>query len=626
MPESETLLGIFAEQVERSPRRTALRYRSGGIWRGRSWREWQQSAHELAAALLAHGIEPGDRVAILSQTRIRWVEADLGVLHAGAATVPIYPTLLADMVGEILRDSGARIVIAEDPVQLAKVLAAGPLPALERAIVFERVSRLQRPDEAGRLDVAVTDVVPEDRALPVETFEQALELGRARLDEQPGELAARIASVGRGSLAAVYYTSGTSGEPKGVELTHDNFVFETAELRDLMPVGPSDEQLLFLPLAHIVAKLTVMLQLRVGYVTSFAGSMEQAADDCAQVRPTFIVGVPRVYEKIQEAILETGEKRGGDISRRVFAWAMEVGRRVSALRREGVEPNAMLSLQHRSAERVVFSRVKERLGGRIRFMLSGAAPLAEETAEFFHALDLLILEGYGLTESTGASTLNLPHRYRFGTVGVPLPNVAVKIAEDGEILISGRSIMPGYFGRAVGDDEAFTVDGWLRTGDIGYLDEQGFLTITDRKKDIIVTAGGKNVAPQRIEQRLMQSRVIARAVVLGDRRKFPVALVVPDGEGIKEWASEAGLGGDLGSLSRHPKVRALIGAEVERVNEGLASFEQVKRFEILDRDLTLEQGELTPTGKVRRRAVTERFADLVDMLYEGVTSELEDLG
>ncbi len=619
----ETLLSIFAAQVERNARKTALRYRSGGIWRGRSWSEWQRSAEELASALIAYGVAPGDRVAILSSTRIRWVEADLGILHAGAATVPIYPTLLADMVGEILRDSAARVIIAEDPVQLAKVLSAGPLPALERAIVFDRVSRLARPDEAGRLDVAVSDVVPEDRPLPVHTFEEARATGRERMREAAGEFDARRADVRPDTLAAVYYTSGTSGEPKGVELTHDNFVFETEELRDVMPVGPTDEQLLFLPLAHIVAKLTVMLQLRVGYVTSFAGSMEQAADDCAEVRPTFIVGVPRVYEKIQEAIVDTGT-RTGDVQQRVFAWAMDVGRRVSALRLEGKEPGTMLSLQRRSAERLVFSRVKERLGGRIRFMLSGAAPLAAETAEFFHAIDLLILEGYGLTESTGASTLNLPHRYRFGTVGVPLPNVSVRVASDGEIQLRGRSITRGYWGTR--DPDALTADGWLRTGDIGFLDDGGFLTITDRKKDIIVTAGGKNVAPQRIEQRLMQSRVIARAIVLGDRRKFPIVLLVPDGDGVAQWASETGLGGDLGSLSRHPKVRALMAAEVERVNEGLASFEQVKRFEILDRDLTLEAGELTPTGKVRRNAVAEHFADLVDTLYDGVTAELEDLG
>ncbi len=623
---SETLLSIFSEQVERSPRRTALRYRSGGIWRRRSWREWQESASELASALIGFGIAPGDRIAILSHTRIRWVEADLGILHAGAATVPIYPTLLSDMVGEILRDSGARVLIAEDPVQLAKALHpdTGPLPALERAIVIERVSRLERPDEAGRLDVRVTDIVPPERGFPVHTFEEALELGRARISEHPDELTARAAGVTPESLAALYYTSGTSGEPKGVQLTHDNFVFESDALRDLMPVGVSDEQLLFLPLAHIVAKLTVMLQLRVGYVTSFAASMEQAADDCAEVRPTFLVGVPRVYEKIQEAIVDIG-RRGNDMQQRVFDWAMGIGRQVSEQRRRGGEPGAVLAVSHRTAERLVFSRVKQRLGGRIRFMISGAAPLSEDTAEFFHALDLLILEGYGLTESTGASTLNLPHRYRFGTVGLPLPNVEVKIGEGGEILLRGRSITRGYWQRDDANREAFAEDGWFRTGDVGVLDEDGFLTITDRQKDIIVTAGGKNVAPQRVEQRLIQSPFIERAIVLGDRRKFPVALLVVDASAIRRWAEENALGSDLGALARHPKVRTLIGAEVHEVNQKLASFESVKRFEILDRDLSLERGELTPTGKIKRRAVNQHFADLVDTLYEGVTSELADL-
>lgn len=620
---NETLLSIFAEQVERSPRRTALRYRSGGIWRRLTWREWRDRARELASALCAYGIEPGDRVAILSHTRIRWVEADLGILHAAAATVPIYPTLLPDMVGAIVRDSGARVVVVEDPVQLGKLVHpdAGPLPDVERVLVFDRVSRLERPDAIGRLDVGIGDILNGDRRFAVDTFEEALELGRARLEEKPSELDERAAGVGPETLAAVYYTSGTSGEPKGVRLTHDNFVFETGELRDLMPVGPSDEQLLFLPLAHIVAKLTVMLQLRVGFVTSFAASMEQAADDCAEVRPTFIVGVPRVFEKIQEAVLEIGE-RGGDVQKRVFAWALAVGRRVSELRRMGGEPGALLSLQQRSAERLVFSRVKESLGGRIRFMLSGAAPLAEETAEFFHALDLLILEGYGLTETTGASTLNLPHRYRFGTVGVPLPNLSVRLAEDGEILIKGRSVTPGYWHD---DPDAFTPDGYLRTGDVGSIDDHGFLTITDRKKDLIITAGGKNVAPQRIEQRLELDPFIRRAVVLGDRRKFLVALLVLESDAIRRWARENQLGGDLGALSRHPKVRALVGTEVERVNAKLATFETIKRFEILDRDLSLESGELTPTGKVKRGVVMRRRADLVDTLYEGVTPELDDL-
>jgi long-chain acyl-CoA synthetase len=298
---------------------------------------------------------------------------------------------------------------------------------------------------------------------------------------------------------------------------------------------------------------------------------------------------------------------------------------VSELRRKGSEPDAFLSIQHRSAERVVFRRVKERLGGRVRFMLSGAAPLAKETAEFFHAMDLLILEGYGLTETTGASTLNLPHRYRFGTVGLAIPELEVRIADDGEIQLKGRSVMRGYFGDEGATRAAFTEDGFFLTGDVGGLDADGFLTITDRKKDLIITAGGKNIAPQRVEQRLERCRYVSRAIVLGDRRKFAVALLVLDRDAILRWAEQNNLGRDLGTLARHPKVRTLLANEVEQVNEGLASFESVKRFEILDRDLSAEQNELTPTGKVKRNVIAQHFADLIDTLYEGVTSDLDDL-
>lgn len=619
----DTLLTLFAAQVERRPRRTALRYRSGGIWRGRTWTEWRTTCREIAAALCALGVGAGDRVAILSHTRIRWVEADLGILHAGAATVPIYPTLRPDTTAEILRDSGARVLFAEDPVQLAKLFdpAAGSLPDLACAVVFDRVSRLQRPDSAGRLDVTVADVVPEAHGFPVYWFEEFLESGRARLEAEPDELASRMQAVSSDSLAAVYYTSGTSGEPKGVILTHDNFVAEAESLGRAMPVDASDQQLLFLPLAHIMAKLTVMLQLRVGFVTSFAASIDEAADDCREVRPTFLVGVPRVYEKIQESVLATRQQQG-ELQQGVFDWAMTVGRRVSELRQRGQEPGPLLEAQRRAAERLVFRRIKQRLGGHVRFMLSGAAPLARSTAEFFHALDLLILEGYGLTETTGATTLNLPHRFRFGTVGLPLDIVEVELAEDSEILVRGRSVSPGYWNREEQTRDAFTEEGFFRTGDVGSLEPDGFLFITDRKKDLIITARGKNVAPQRVEQRLTQSPYIRRAVVLGDRRKFPVALIVPEAAAITRWAEERGLSGDFSAQIRHPKVRALLADEVERVNWTLASFEAVKRFEIISGDLV---DLLTPTGKIKRRLVSEHFADVIDQLYEGVTSELGDL-
>ncbi len=615
----DTLLSIFARQVEVSGRRTALRYRSGGIWRGRSWDDWRARSRRFAEWLAAHGIEPGDRVAILAETCIEWVEIDLGILMAGAITVPIYPTLLPDTVGEILRDCGAKIVVASDPVQVAKLFdpRTGPLPGLERVISIAKVSRLDRPDEAGRLDVSLADVAEDGR--PVHAYEETL-TPRAGM---ASTIAEREAAVGPDSIAAIHYTSGTDGRPKGVILTHDNFVYETERLSRAIEVGPKDEQLLFLPLAHIVAKLTVMLQLRAGFVTSFA-KLDEAAADCAEVRPTFIVGVPRVYEKIQEAI-ERGVGERGDAQRRVFDWALDVGRRVSGLRQHGREPGRLLETQRRAADRLVYARVKERLGGRLRFMLSGAAPLARETAELFHALDLLVLEGYGLTESTGASTLNLPDAYRFGSVGRPLDGVEVKLAEDGEILLRGRSITPGYWNDEGATRRAFDEDGFFRTGDVGERDADGYLRITDRKKDLIITAGGKNIAPQRVELRLTQSPLIERAVVLGDRRKFPVALLVVDAGQIERAAKEHGLRGDLSALLRHPKIAAAIASEVERVNGGLASYEQVKRYELIQGDLSVKEGTLTPTGKIRRVAVANRYADLVDALYEGVTADLGDI-
>jgi len=615
---TDTLLSLFDRQVERSPRRTALRYRSGGIWRGRSWNDWRTRSSRIAAWLCHHGLEHGDRVAILAETSIEWVEVDMGVLTAGAVTVPIYPTLQPDVVGAILRDCGARVVVASEPTQVAKLFHpdAGELPALERVVSLARVSRLERPDARGRLDVSLEDVVPD--GVPSHVID---ELIASRFEDSV--LGERRAQVTPDSLAALYYTSGTSGDAKGVMLSHDNFVFETEALQAHMPVTSKDEQLLFLPLAHIVAKLTVMLQLRTGFVTSFAASIEEAAQDCAVVRPSFLVGVPRVYEKIQEGIERRVEERG-DAQRRVVRWALSVGREVSAIRQRGGAVPTLLAMQASTAERLVFGQIKERLGGRIRFMLSGAAPLARETAEFFHALDLLILEGYGLTETTGATTLNTPERYRFGSVGPALDGVEVTLGDDGEVLVRGRSVTAGYWGDEALTRESFTEDGRLRTGDIGTI-EDGFVVITDRKKDLIVTSGGKNIAPQRVEMRLTQSPYIDRAVVIGDRRKFPVALLVVNGAAVDAFAAKLGLRGGLTALLRHPKVSALLSNEVEAVNAGLASFERVKRFEVITGDLSVHEGTLTPTNKVRRDAVITRYADLVDNLYEGVTSDLSDI-
>ncbi|MGE3628368.1 MAG: long-chain fatty acid--CoA ligase [Sandaracinaceae bacterium] len=623
---NDTLLSLFERQVRLRPRGPALRYRSGGFFRTRSYREWYDRSRQLAAALIELGVNEGDRVAILAKSSVRWVELDLAVLSAGAITVPIYPTVRADTVREILKDSGAKVLLVEDPVQLRRVIEEpGASADLVAAVVLEPVSRLVRPDPSGRLDVSLEDLRADGVTLSTLSFNALVERGAALLPRSTRELDRRRDRVQPSSLAAIYYTSGTSGEPKGVMLTHDNFVFESETLAGVFPIGPDDEQLLFLPLAHIVAKITMMLQLRVGFVTSFSDGIEQAADDCRVVRPTFLVGVPRVFEKVEDSI-EAWLRGRGEAEQRAFAWALEVGREVHALSQAGRQPNGLLRIKHASAERLVYSRIRERLGGRIRFMLSGAAPLERRTAEYLSALGLLILEGYGLTESTGASTLNQPGANRIATVGRALPGVQVTLAEDSEVLLSGRSVTRGYWRDPDSSSAAFDDDGAFRTGDLGRFDADGYLTITGRKKDLIITAGGKNIAPQRIERRLASSRYIDRAVVIGDRRKFVAALLRLDVEAVSRWAEENGLSGDYAAVARHPKVHALVASEVERINEGLAQYETVKRFDVIDGDLSVEDGTLTPTGKVRRAKVAERYASAIDSLYEGVTADLADIG
>jgi len=606
---------MFAEQVARSPDRVALRHKLGGVWRSRTWREWDVRAREVASALCALGIAPGDRVAICAETRMTWVEADLGIMMAGCVTVPIYPSLRADAVLHVLEDSGARLVIAEDPLQVEK-LYKGPWPAaLGRVVVLDRVRRFTRPDEAGRLAVSLADVIPEGDVDRFVDWSELLEVGRERSLLEPEEIDRRRQGVTAESVATLVYTSGTSGEPKGVVLTHGSIAFEVEALRATVPLGVSDEQLLFLPLAHILARLTIFLQVRTGYATAFAEGMLQAVDNCAEVRPTFVVSVPRVYEKIHETVSHSLES-GGDMKRRVWQWAFSVGGRVSALRRRAREPAGLLAIQHRYADKLVFAAIKKRLGGRVRFMVSGAAPLAVSTAELFHAAGVPLLEGYGLTENCGAATLNLPHRHRIGSVGQALPGVDLRIAEDGEVLVRGPNVMRGYHRQPEETARTLDVEGWLHTGDMGRIDSDGFLYITDRKKDLLITSGGKKIAPQKIETSLTRSPYLAHAVVVAEGRRHAVALVTLESDAVRAWARENGISGDLASLSAHPRIRALIGEAVDIVNRELATFETIKSFAILDRDLSVDEGELTPTLKARRLVIEERFADVIESLYE----------
>ncbi len=621
MPDrGQTLVDLFLSRVEASGARVALRYERRGAWCAETWREWEGASADVALGLSALGVEAGDRVGLVAATRVEWVHADLGILRAGAVTVPAYPTLRAAAVAEVLADAGARVVIVEDPVELEKLLdpvAAAALPDLEAVIVVERAARLDTPDAQGRLVVTLEDVRgPTPRERPrVLSWTELAELGRRHVLSHPSALERRRAALTPESLATIVYTSGTTGVPRGVMLTHGAFVFEAGAVAAAYEVGEDDIHLLMLPLAHIFGRLTVALAFSTGHVTAFARSPLTVLDDCAVVRPTFMASVPRLFEKVHEtavrALADSGEMKA-----RVFQWALDVGGRAAGLERRGKVPIGLLAVERRYADKMIFSKIRARFGGRMRFLISGAAPLPVEVAEFFHAAKLVVLEGYGLTETTAAATVSLPGAFRFGSVGKPLAGVEVRVADDGEILVRGPSVTKGYWGRPSDTSEAIDGAGWLRTGDLGRVDGDGFVYVTGRKKDLIVTAGGRNVAPQRLEGLLCESPLVQRAIVLGDGRSHLVALLVLDDARVRELARERGLSVEAAAeLRAHPAVEAVIQAHVDTVNARVAPHEAVRRFAVLERDLSLAAGELTPTDKVRRVVVAERHAALVDGLY-----------
>jgi long-chain acyl-CoA synthetase len=433
----------------------------------------------------------------------------------------------------------------------------------------------------------------------------------------PGRADEVAASVGPDDLATLIYTSGTTGQPKGVMLAHDNWVFEAEAIASVALLKPQDKQFIFLPLAHSFAKVLEVATIGIGVPTAIDGSIEELVDNIGATRPTVLAAVPRVFEKVYNKVV-SGAREGGAAKYKIVLWALEVGRKVSALRQRGEEPGGMLAVQYRLADKLVFSKLKQRFGGRIRYFVSGGAPLAREIAEFFHAADILVLEGYGLTETSAATFINRPDNFKFGTVGLPMPGTEVAIADDGEILIRGGGVMRGYYNRP--DDTAETIDpdGWLHTGDIGVLDDDGFLKITDRKKDILVTAGGKNIAPQNIENMLKAScRYLSQVVMLGDKRPFCVALITINEETVGKWAAEQGIAWDgYADLAGKPEVYKLIWDAVEDVNRRLASYETIKKIALLDHDFSQETGELTPKMSIKRKVVEANNRELVEGFYE----------
>jgi long-chain acyl-CoA synthetase len=591
-----TLASMFWHRVERDGERPAQQSKEGGAWRTRTWREVGEIVRELATGLLAVGRKKGDAIAILSASRAEWVQADFAIFSVGGRTIPIYPTYPPDLIQYIVNDAGVKTLFVEDPAQLAKVLEVqGKMDGLEQIVVVQGYEG----EASGQ----------------IMTWDALRRLGRDNQERLKSDLAGRVAEVGPSDIATIVYTSGTTGPPKGVVQTHGNHVATLESAAKMAGVRDGDTHLLFLPLAHSFARLESFLGVHRGLTTAFAENIDKLRDNLPEVKPHFICSVPRVFEKVYAGVIAKAEA-GSPLKRKIFHWAVGVGREVSRLQQARKVVPAGLAFKHRLAHKLVFSKLHAALGGRLRFAVSGGAPLSKEIAEFFHAAGILILEGYGLTETCPSLTFNRLDNFRFGSVGQAQPGIEIKIAPDGEILGRGANIAQGYFKKPEATAEVFLPDGWFATGDIGRLDGDGFLYITDRKKDLIVTAGGMNIAPQNIENLLKGDPFISQAMVHGDKRPYPVALITVSPEELAKFAKEQGiLDTDPTSLARHPKVVERVARIVEERNGELQSYAKLKKFSILPGDFTVENGLLTPTLKVKRKVITEKHRELLDSLY-----------
>jgi len=575
----ETLVDLFEHIVRANPPdRDLLRARAGGGWRTYTTRRFDEAVRQTAGRLAAAGVAPGDRVALFSENRPEWHLVDFACHLCGAALVPLYPSLPASAFAYIVQDAGAKLLIVS---------------GRERAATAREASR-------GLPAVRLLGLDPD--------------LGVEPLNDLPVPTPLPMHHPAPDDLASLIYTSGTTGEPKGVMLSHRNFVVQITGLLPLYPITSRDEVLSFLPLPHVFQRILDYIFLAAGCLITYVEAVEKVVPMLPLVRPTIMGSVPRVYERAYVQIMSRVQKE--DRLRRLFQWAMRVGRTARTAQREGRRPPIGVAWQYRLARRLVFRKILDRFGGRLRFTISGGAPLAREIGEFFDIVGLPVLNGYGLTESAPVIAVNRLESNRIGSVGPAAPGVEIRIADDGEILARGPNIMLGYWNKPEATAQTVDAGGWLHTGDIGHLDADGFLYITDRKKDIIVTSGGKNVAPQPIEARLAASAYIAQAVVVGDNYPYLTALLTPNVEALQAYLAERGLDGkSREEIAGHPVTESLIAAAIKEVNAGLAPYERIRRFTVLPHEFTPEGGELTPSLKVRRRVVTERYRQQIEEMY-----------
>ena len=595
-----TLTALFLDAVEKFNKPDALQVKRNGRYEPISHATLAERVRRTSLGLAELGVRAGDRVAILSENRPEWAIADYACLMLGAADVPIYPNLPADQVAYILRDSGAVAVFASSDDQVAKLAAVrGESPALRHVVTFA--------DSAGSADLTLGNI--ETRGAGVDD------------DARRAAYMTHARAVSPGDLATIIYTSGTTGEPKGVMLTHDNLYSNVIANAAAIPFGGDDVCLSFLPLSHIFERNAGhYLMMYTGTSIAYAESMDTVPQNLVEVRPSLVLSVPRLYEKMYARVLENA-LAGGALKKQIFFWARSVADRWADVRLAGGEPRGLLAAQYAIAQKLVFSKLRARTGGRLRYFVSGGAPLAPEINKFFYAAGLVVLEGYGLTETSPVISVNVPGAFRIGTVGRPVRGVEVVIAPDGEILTRGPHVMQGYFNKPAATAEAIDADGWFHTGDIGELND-GYLAITDRKKDLIVTAGGKKIAPQPIENAVKTNKYVSQAVMVGDKRKFAIMLIVPNWDSLEKWARIKSLAWtDRAQLLAMPVVQAKMEKEIGKETAGLARFERPKKIGLLEHDFSVERGELTPTLKVKRRVVDKTYKTLIDSLYENADAE-----
>ena len=591
---------MFRDRVAATPATEAFRFPRPDGWESVTWRQAEETVTALAAGLLALGIRGQERVAIASSTRIEWLYADLAITCAGAATTTVYPTTGAEDVSYILADSGSRIVFAEDDTQIDKLRTRREhLPDLVRVITFDGTAD-------GEWVLGLDDLSA---------------LGAGYLAEHPSAVDDAVAAVQPEDLATLIYTSGTTGRPKGVELPHRCWTYIGAGGEALGILTIDDLQYLWLPLSHSFGKMLEAVQLQIGFPTVVDGRMDKIVENLAVVRPTFMAGPPRIFEKVHAKIVQTVQEEGGFRSR-LFTWAFGVADRVAKAGDEGRRPGRLDTVQHALADALVLSKIRDRLGGRIRFLVSGSAALSPDVASWFHSAGMLVLEGYGMTETSAGACIVRPDDPVFGGVGPPIPGTEVRAAEDGEIFVRGPSVMRGYHHQPEATADVLSADGWLATGDVGELDEQGRLRITDRKKDLIKTSGGKYIAPQPIEVLFKAVCPLgSQMVVHAEGRQYATALITLDPEALAQWGKAQGLGAtDYEWLTADPAVRAYVQAGIDEVNGRLNRWETIKDFRILDHDFSVEAGELTPSMKVRRKVVETTYRPLLDSMYPVATS------